>query len=245
MFKGFKQSKESKVGLYTTVIFHLVIVIILLISSIGVTMQKESSFVLDFSKQEQIEKEKEIVEFKEKVSKELDQMIAQSRNQRVRNVAVDAGEKLKDDRSKNPSQVYNEARRLQNSLDAARQRSMALDKEDADHYASLNKSREEEQSSNTKAYSGPSVISYTLDGRKAQYLPVPAYKGYGSGDVAVKIYVNMKGRVVDAEVIESLSTSDSSLWDFAIAAAKRSRFTASTTAPATQIGEIVYRFIAQ
>ena len=48
--------KEDKAGLYITVIIHLTVIIILLASQIGVQIQKENSFVLDFSKQEEIEK---------------------------------------------------------------------------------------------------------------------------------------------------------------------------------------------
>ena len=86
---------------------------------------------------------------------------------------------------------------------------------------------------------------YTLDGRKARHLPVPAYKGYGGGDVYVSIWVNPMGRVVAAKVNESMSTPDSQLWGYALDAAKRSRFSADESAPAKQEGEIVYRFIKQ
>ena len=102
-----------------------------------------------------------------------------------------------------------------------------------------------EQKEEAKAYSGPSVISWTLEGRKARVLPVPAYKGYGAGDVYVKIKVNRSGRVVAAAIIEESSSSDKSLHEFAVDAAKRSRFSGSDTAPNPQQGEIVYRFIAQ
>ena len=44
-------------------------------------------------------------------------------------------------------------------------------------------------------------------------------------------------------MIQSASANDPSLWSFAEAAAKRSRFSASTTAPDPQIGSILYRFI--
>jgi TonB family protein len=76
-------------------------------------------------------------------------------------------------------------------------------------------------------------------------LPVPAYKCQGGGDVSVQISVNRKGYVVGASVIESVSSSDECLIRSAVAAAKRSRFRASTSAPEKQVGEIVYRFIAQ
>lgn len=238
--------KKSRVGLYSTLIFHLVVLIVLLIASIGSEMRDESSFVLDFTKQELREKENEQEQFKQKVSEEVDQLLTAARNNsgNVRNVAVDANERLRDDRNANPSKVYDEARELQNKLDAAAQLAKQMDASDADNYAQLDDKKPKEESKTT-AYSGPSVISFDLEGRKAQYLPVPAYKGYGSGDVCVKIYVNQKGRVIKAEVIENQSSTDSSLWGFALAAAKRSRFNASTTASEAQSGSILYRFIGQ
>ena len=90
-----------------------------------------------------------------------------------------------------------------------------------------------------------SVISYSLDGRKAISLPVPAYKCPGGGDVSIQITVNRKGYVTAAAVIENVSTSDECIVSSAIAAAKRSRFRASASAPEKQVGEIVYRFIPQ
>jgi len=235
--------KASRVGLYSTISFHLIVLIVLLVISISRLSRSETSFVLDFTKQEQkelIEKEEEL---KETVSKELDELLASNRSQ-IRNIAVDAsGEDLRDDRNSNPSEIYKEARDLQARLDASKRD--AISQEKSEDIVDISKPAEVKESKEKKAYKGPSVISYTLDGRKAQYLPVPAYMGYGAGDVAVEIIVNQSGRVISATVMEGISSSDESLREFAIEAAKRSRFTASKTAPAKQSGQIVYRFIAQ
>ena len=45
-------TQDDKAGLYLTVIVHLVILIVLLIAQIGFSLQKENSFVIDFSKQD-------------------------------------------------------------------------------------------------------------------------------------------------------------------------------------------------
>jgi len=45
--------------------------------------------------------------------------------------------------------------------------------------------------------------------------------------------------------INNASSSDACLREFAVRAAKSSRFTASASSPDKQVGEIVYRFIAQ
>ena len=94
-------------------------------------------------------------------------------------------------------------------------------------------------------YSGPSVVSYSLDGRKASRLSIPAYRCMGSGEVTVLITVDNQGTVTMAKVDESCSSKDGCLRNFAIRAARMSKFSASTTAPPKQQGNIVYQFIAQ
>ncbi len=239
---GFLDTKEKKVGFYTTVIFHLVVLIIFLLTAINGVVSEETSFVLDFSKleeQERIEKQEEL---KAQASKELDDLLSgRTSTSAYRNVAVDrSSQPLKDDRFKNPNQVYDEARELQRKLDASR--AAAMREQGSDDVAVNDNNLPD---SDALQYKGPSVISYSLDGRKAISLPVPAYKCQGGGDVSVQIAVNRKGYVVSAAVIESVSSSDECLVKSAVAAAKRSRFRASSTAPDKQIGEIVYRFIAQ
>jgi len=239
---GFLDSKEKKAGFYTTIIFHLVVIIICLLTAIQKVVSEETSFVLDFSKLEELERVEKQEELKAQASKELDDLLSgNASSSAYRNVAVDRSSRaLKDDRFKNPNQVYDEARELQRKLDASRaaaQREQGAD-EDAVSQDNLT-------DSNAPQYKGPSVISYSLDGRKAVSLPVPAYKCQGGGDVSVQIQVNRKGYVVSAAVIESVSSSDECLIRSAVAAAKRSRFRASSSAAEKQVGEIVYRFIAQ
>lgn len=243
--KLFKIDKEQRPGLYLTISFHLIILIILLVRSISSILQTETSFVLDFTKQEEIEREIQEQEFRASVSKELDAMIAEAATVTPRNVAVDVasrkgGSNLKDDRSTNPNEVYNEAKRLQDKLDASKRAAEAA--RESDDMVSVNDNKENKKE---ETYVGPSVISYRLDGRKAMSLPIPAYKCLGGGDVSVAIIVNRKGYVVAAKVLENVSSKDICLIEYAIKAAKMSRFTASTTADERQAGEIVYRFIAQ
>lgn len=238
---NFLDSKEKKIGFYSTVIFHLLLVIVFLLTTIHGIISEETSFVLDFTKQEQIEQQEKVVQMKENVSKELDGILSGKTPNQYRNVAVDrSGKALKDDRFKNPNQVYDEAKALQRKLDASRRE--ALKEQGADEAVS---GRELVSNENSETYKGPSVISYSLDGRKAISLPVPVYKCFGGGDVSVRIIVNKKGYVTDAQVIENASAQDECIRRYAIDAAKRSRFTASASAPDRQAGEIVYRFIAQ
>jgi hypothetical protein len=214
----------------------------LLIYQIDSALKKEESFVLDFTKQEEIEKREKEVAFKEDISRKLDELIAAARNSSdpVRNIAVDAGSKLKDDRNTDADQLYKDAERLAKEL-----RDGHGIEEDARDETVEMPSQKKEENTKKEQYSGPSVLSYTLDGRKASHLKIPAYRCYGSGDVTVIITVNNSGMVVGAKVMEGVSSNDQCLRNFAVRAARLSRFSASSTAPPNQTGEILYRFIAQ
>lgn len=233
---------EDKAGLYITVIFHLTVIIVLLVYGLDSTLKREESFVLDFSKQEEIERVMKEKAFKEDISKRLDRLIEMSRtsSEPIRNIAVDAGSKLKDDRGTDAEELYKEAERLaqelkNGQLEDAREETVELP----------NEKKPEKKDEQKKEYSGPSVVSYNLDGRKASTLKIPAYRCYGSGDVTVIITVDNQGTVVNAKVMEEVSSDDSCLRNFALRAARLSKFSASTAAPSRQSGEILYRFIAQ
>ena len=237
------KNKDERPGLYITVIFHLTVIIVLLLYQIDSTIRREESFVLDFSKQEEIERRKEEAEFKEDISKRLDELIAAAKSSStpIRNIAVDASQ-LKDDRGTDAEQLYKDAERLAKDLKNGQKDAIEEDaREETVELQTQRKQTENEK----KEYSGPSVVSYTLDGRKASHLKIPAYRCYGSGDVTVIITVNNAGQVVAAKVFEETSSDDTCLRNYAIRAARLSRFTASATAPHNQTGEIVYRFIAQ
>ena len=238
-------NKDDRAGLYITVIFHLTVIIVLLLYQIDSTIRKEESFVLDFSKQEEIERRQKEEVFREDISKKLDELIAAAHNSSapVRNIATDASRaQLKDDRGTDAEELYKEAERLAQDLKNGQKDAI---EEDAVEETVEMQHQKKQSEQNQKEYSGPSVLSYTLDGRKASHLPIPAYRCYGAGDVTVIITVNNAGQVVRAKVMEEISSSDNCLRNFAVRAARLSRFSASQTAPANQTGEIVYRFIAQ
>ncbi|MBR2163016.1 MAG: energy transducer TonB [Bacteroidales bacterium] len=237
--------KEDRAGLYITVIFHLTVIIVLLLFQIDSTIRKEESFVLDFSRQEEIERREKEELFKEDISRKLDELIAaaQSSSTPIRNIATDVSRaQLKDDRGTDAEQLYKDAERLAQDLKNGQKDAI---EEDAREETVEMQHQQKPAEENKKEYSGPSVLSYSLEGRKASHLPIPAYRCFGAGDVTVIITVNNAGQVVRAKVMEEISSDDTCLRNFAVRAARLSRFSASSTAPANQTGEIVYRFIAQ
>ena len=234
-------------------IAHLTVLIVLLISQISTSVKSETSYLLDFSDIEQEERERQEAEFKESISDRLDDLIAtaphtgtaaRDGDAPIRNIAVDAGSQiLKDDRNTDVEKLYSDAERLARELKSGAFSTKAEDYED---YASPSPVPEKEDGAAASAtYTGPSVVSYSLDGRKAMTLSIPAYRCLGGGDVTVRITVEQSGTVSDAEIMEEFSSGDRCLREYAKRAARLSRFTASSTAPKRQVGEIVYRFIAQ
>ena len=236
-------SNDEKAGLLATATVHLAVLVILLATGLGYSLSKENTFVLDFSKyeemeriQEEIEKLQKEAEFQQAISEKLERDLASAPS--VRGVAVNRAA-LKDDRGTDAEQLYKDAERLQQEL----ANGFTVNEDDVASPAP--ERREQPEEKEESVYSGPSVISYYLEGRKASRLPIPAYRCMGGGEVTVLISVEPTGTVVAAKVDESCSSSDGCLRAFAIRAARISKFSASPDAPPKQNGNIVYQFIAQ
>lgn len=89
-----------------------------------------------------------------------------------------------------------------------------------------------------------SSVSYSLKGRKDQYLPPPVYLCAENGKIVINISVNSSGAVTDTSVNKSASTSTNEcLIDSAMEYARDARF--SATSNANQIGTITYIFVGK
>lgn len=236
--------KGKHIGLFATIVFHLILLIILLAISIHTVVTQETSFVTDSEgkiareqKEEKLQKEEDI---KNAAKSELADQLAGRAVQQYKSIPVQrSGSALKDDRNSNVKELYKEAADLQKRIKDAKKFDVSPEGTDnVPNAAPVKKS-------DAQPYKGPSVLSWTLDGRSAFSLPIPVYKCQGGGDVSVKISVGRNGYVTSAQIIEGSSVSDGCIRAAALSAAKRSRFSASETAPNPQTGEIVYRFIPQ
>ena len=237
-------SSEEKAGLYFTVSLHLVVVIFLLILQINSFVSRGEVFMLDFSKDNDVSLEetrnriKEEQEyFDEMIASRIEKLISGQSGQSFRNTATDRTQALKDDRGTDANQLYQDAQRLAPEL----KNGVHID--DEPEYADPDPGKKEEE--HRGEYSGPSVVSYSLDGRKASRLPIPAYRCYAGGMVTVLIVVDNAGNVVEAKVQDATSSKDKCLREFAVRAAKMSHFSRDTKAPLNHRGDIIYQFIAQ
>ena len=243
-----KLHTEDKAGLYITVTVHVMALIVLLASQISSAVKTDSSYLFDFSHIEEAERQEEEARFRETIDRRLDELIAAApvASSEIRNIAVDASN-LSDDRNTDVEALYRDAERLAAELKSKQ----ALPENDmSEEFADMDDSpAKEADQDNDREYTGPSVVSYSLDGRKAYDLSIPAYRCLGGGDVTVIITVDPQGNVINAKIYDEVSSTDRCLREFAIRAARLSRF--SVLPPdridgmARQKGEIVYRFIAQ
>ena len=231
-------SPENKAGLYITAIIHVAVIVLLLAIRVGYEFKRENSFVLDFTKADEAERAREKEQLREISEEKLEELIAAASGIPVKSIAVDRSS-LKDDRSTNAEELYREAERLQQEL---REGSM---QQETEEIAVTQEAAPEKKQEPSKPYSGPSVLYWSLDGRKASHMPIPSYRCYGGGEVTVIIAVNNEGSVIQAKVDDAASSRDRCLRDFAVRAARLSKFSRSPEAPARQIGSITYAFISQ
>lgn len=94
-------------------------------------------------------------------------------------------------------------------------------------------------------YAGNTAIEYSLKGRKAVKLPVPAYQCLGGGTVTVEISVNQKGFVVSANLVSGNTGTETCLAQVALKSASLSKFNPDFKSPVIQKGIINYKFIPQ
>ena len=148
-------TRDDKAGLYLTVIFHLVILIVLLIAQIGFSLQKEHSFVIDFTKQEEIEAREKKQRFDEEVEKKVDDLIAAKVDRMLagmsgvefRNTTTSRNKgALKDDRNTNAEELYKDAEQLAKDLKNGPQ----LNEPDEDYAQISRPERKQEETSATK-----------------------------------------------------------------------------------------------
>lgn len=89
---------------------------------------------------------------------------------------------------------------------------------------------------------GTGVGNYRLAGRKPLNTPKPQYTCNEEGTVVVSISVDKSGNVIGVEKARGTTNAAACLYDQAKAAAMRTKFDSSESAPEKQVGTIVYNF---
>ena len=237
-------SSDKLAGILITVSIHLAVIIVLLLTIVHPRLKKEQTVMeLDFSTQEKIEElEKQLARSKalnEKLDRMLEEEGVTPEKSKIKNLHVNSA--LKDDRGTDAEQLYKDAERIQKEYE----QNMSRKDDDLVAISPKDSAHNDTTRSQDETYTGPSVLSYSMEGRKGSYLPIPAYKCIGSGEVTVIVTIDPSGKVLQAKIQDDISSSDKCLREYALKAASQSRFSKKSDAPARQIGNIVYEFIAQ
>ena len=234
---------DHRIGLFSTLCF--VVAGVLLAESIKIRLELNNPFM-----GMEIVMPEEPVE--EKKEKEIDPLKGEYADMSdVKNVKVnrdmELNSALKDSKGSDAKEIYDQARELEEKMKSSRAAYEAGLRELEEHKKKLSdkdSDSKKEQGEQMSDYKGNVTVSYSLEGRKAMYLHVPAYTCRNGGKVEVTITVNRRGEVIAATVARG-SSSDESLREAALDAARRSRFDVSQSAPEKQTGKIYYTFIPQ
>ncbi|HDR88091.1 MAG TPA: energy transducer TonB [Bacteroidetes bacterium] len=240
------------VGIMGTIVFHLFMIFLFMIIQVSATYrEKQDMIIVDFTDETTEEEEESIPEQEDRLSRTL------SEEERFwHNIAVNQARAAREEFDL--EEFIREVRRELREEGVTREENwnngeLVNQEETVWQEAMLQQQQnlEEESERNRLAeladrYTGPTNISYYLPGRDGIHLPLPIYKCIRGGTVVVSIEVDPEGRVVTTSIDRDLTPqADACLEDAALEAARKSRFSINTSAPARQQGSITYRFQEQ
>ena len=243
--------KHNIYGVITTLVFHIIVLIILLTSNLDYGKKAiEDTILMDFKTEElkPPEPEKEKVQQNASVSQRMP-----GSNQQVSNRAVnDASNKSSSKQSSQSSDPFFD-KAYNNEIAAAKQLVSDVNKTLAKKIPKIKdipmpedntkgKTREEVNQSNFK---GKSNIHYFLENRYHARLPIPVYLAEGGGEVTVDIIVARDGHVLSANPRPNPKIADMNIMAYAKQAAEKTWFNEDASAPEKQKGTITYKFVAQ
>ncbi len=236
---------RHRIGLLITVVVYLSLAILFVTYKIVVQPADKNTVEIEFIEEEVMQ------EMEQKEVQDIENYEYERVQNRVSSETSEFNESLRDSKNTDAGEIYDEVERLQRELEAgSRDVQEQLEEIEASERDAADKPKSnidaKEGSENRDAFvKGNVAVSFSLAGRTANYLDMPAYKCLNGGRVVVSIRVNQNGRVTSAVVERSSSSNDRCLHQEAIASAKASTFSASSTAPNPQSGTITYNFEAQ
>ncbi len=210
----------------------------------------------DQKTEEQISYEELIdMDFVEIIQESEDHLELNASSEQIKNlVANRESERSSQERSYNQqseenlaSDTYNDLkdfeREIQEQLNAEKADTESSDKEEQLVNEAVEKENYEYWD---KSYDGKVTASFSLSGRTSKNLRIPAYLCQQSGQVSIAITVNPEGVVIQVQVNESgTNTQSECLREESLKYALKSTFNSKLSAPKKQQGTITYIFIAQ
>jgi hypothetical protein len=243
--------KRNINGILGTVLFHLVIILIAMASSIeSVVKYQETYMLIEPEFLEEIQQGKEITEDKSNLSDlEIEKYINDLRNVGGNNNSQYAQENIETMSQEELQKMY-EAEMLKEKYGDDYEKMMNstyedyLDENNKDDNTTTTESN---QSTNDDNYSGPALVFVELENpdRGKAYIDVPVFTCRSGGTVVINISIDSDGRIKSANVASVKSSDDGScISEAAKNAALKSRFT-TLAGGKTEYGKITYQFIQQ
>lgn len=235
---------EHRVGLCVTVIAYLLMGIVFMSAKILVGGEvTRDAIVIDL--RDIPEPPKPLLTEEER--KQIQEDFSNVRN-RVsdENAKTDAGSTP--DRSKMAQQIAAEAEAVSDKMRASREmyeRGLREEQALIDARRSQSQPSDKKDKAESTKQKGRVTVSYSLPGRTATYLHIPAYQCEGGGEVVVEITVNRNGRVTSASLSRESAVREGCMADMALQAARITTFNVDGAASDRQNGTITYLFIPQ
>ncbi|MDR0955254.1 MAG: energy transducer TonB [Rikenellaceae bacterium] len=239
---------DHRRGLMVMVVAYLVLGAALAFAKI--TLTPSDPYSAFYVEMDQLQ---ELIEEKERLEEQVRQMQALQEMEReyeaIRNRASNAeGEldaELRDAQGTEAAQIYDEARALEARMEASRQAYEEGLQSASDILNNRPQSGQDAaQESQTGRQSGRVTVSYYLPGRTDRRLPVPSYQCQGGGTVVINIEADANGRITKAAPAGG-GAADACLQEYALRAARNSRFNTDGSFGNAQAGTITYEFVAQ
>lgn len=250
-----RRAKESwpewiyrhRVGLLVTVVVYLTLAIFFVTYKIIILPSQTIFAEIEFQEEQQPQElQEELIE----ELQELQDYQSENIQNKISSETSQFNETLRDNKNTDAAKIYEDAERMQRELQQNRQeyeRSLREIEQTANqnHKERQNVDGEQGDKNQDAFVRGNVAAAFTLEGRTAVYIDIPAYKCMGGGQVLVNISVNRSGKVTSAQVEKATSATDRCLINEAIASAKASTFSTSVSAPDPQRGTILFTFVAQ
>ena len=240
--------RQNIYGVITTLIFHIIVLIVLLTSNLEYGKKSvEENILLEFPVEEI-----KLPEPQKEQQPETADPLQQGSNQMLSNRGVnDASKDAAKASSRSNDPFFDKA--YDKEIEDAKQLVSDVNKTLAKKIPKIGdirmpedntegKTREEVKQSNFK---GKSNIHYFLENRYHSRLPIPVYLAEGGGEVIVDIIVARDGRVLSADPRVNPKITDLAILAYAKQAAEKTWFNNDASAPEKQKGTITYQFVAQ
>jgi len=239
--------KEHLVSILYTLIFHLLVLIIMMSFKVrGLKEDRELGVMLDFTHEELIEPEEEVVEVPASWMEQVYRARERASNQAVNTAKA---EEFQEDIS---TDSY--VKDLESELESQRDDEYLQERDRLNDIIAKGvfdePEKKIEEKDETAEYKGPTTISYEFleapQGRLKAYFEIPVYRCEGGALVKVAVLVDRYGTVLSADIASVSAESGATCFrDAALNAALHSRFRPDMTAPEKQKAIITYTFISQ